>query len=222
MSVWVQRSTVSSPGFSRMLKKGCGPRNYTKEAKIARKRMRDFVRLPPCFVTHRGSFAGSATCAGSLKTTTPHGLPAWRPPGWTLNFSGFIARLDLDLVKHILSPQCFSHAFSFELSERMVSIGAGDLKQPIVEHHHAERAKRYAGRDLNRVHVMDFEAAGLFDPILDERVTQGMLGFGFRKIRPLDDETVFAHVASQLPEDYRLIKCEPPVPWARRVNLNYH
>jgi hypothetical protein len=34
---------------------------------------------------------------------------------------------------------------------------------------------------------MDFEVAGLFDPIFDERIPQGMFGFRFRKIRPFDD-----------------------------------
>jgi hypothetical protein len=43
-----------------------------------------------------------------------------------------------------------------------------------------------------------FEVPGLFNPVFDERITQGMFGFGFRKIRPLDDETVFAHDASQI------------------------
>ena len=43
------------------------------------------------------------------------------------------------------------------------------------------------GRNLYFVHVVNFEMAGLFDPIFDERITQGMFGFGLRKIRALDD-----------------------------------
>jgi hypothetical protein len=80
----------------------------------------------------------------------------------------------------------------------MVCIGAGNLKQALVEHHDAKRAKRHAGRNLDLIHVVYFEVPGLFNPVFDERITQGMFGFGFRKIRPLDDETVFAHDASQI------------------------
>jgi len=57
---------------------------------------------------------------------------------------------------------------------------------------------RYTCRNLYFVHVVDFEVSRLFNPVFDERITQGMFGFGFRKIRSLDDETVFAHVTSQL------------------------
>jgi hypothetical protein len=61
---------------------------------------------------------------------------------------------------------------------------------------------------LDLIHVVYFEVPGLFNPVFDERITQGMFGFGFRKIRPLDDETVFAHDASQITNRF---ECEPPV-----------
>ena len=86
----------------------------------------------------------------------------------------------------------------------MLRVGAGDFKQTIVEHHYAERAKRDAGRHLDFIHVVNFEGSGLFDPIFDERIAQGMLGFRFRKIGPLDDETVFAHVARQITSRLRV------------------
>jgi hypothetical protein len=54
------------------------------------------------------------------------------------------------------------------------------------------------------VHVMDLEVAGLFNPIFDEGITQGMFGIRFRKISPLDDETIFAHVGSWLTSRVRL------------------
>jgi hypothetical protein len=43
-----------------------------------------------------------------------------------------------------------------------------------------------------------------------------MFGFGFRKIRPFNNETIFAHVASQLALDYHSLKCELPEPWWAR------
>src|SRR5438034_10902007 len=76
----------------------------------------------------------------------------------------------------------------------MIAIDAGDFKQTFVEHYYTERAKRDTGSHLYFIHVVDFEVAGLFDPVLNEGIAQGMLGFRFRKIGPADDETIFAHV----------------------------
>ena len=75
-------------------------------------------------------------------------------------------------------------------------INAGDFKQALVEHYYAKRAKRNARSHLNLIHVVDLEMAGLFNPVFNERIAQGMLGIGLRKIGPFDYETIFAHVAS--------------------------
>jgi hypothetical protein len=99
----------------------------------------------------------------------------------------------------------------------MLLIRTRNLELAIVEHHDAEGPKRDAGRYLYLIHVVDFEVAGLFDPILNEWVTQGMFGFGFRKIRSRDDETVFAHFASQLNGSRQLNHGR-----AGRVGVNYH
>src|SRR5258705_4332769 len=78
----------------------------------------------------------------------------------------------------------------------MMFINAGDFKQALVEHYYAKRAKRNARSHLNLIHVVDLEVAGLFNPVFNEGIAQGMLGIGVRKIGPFDYETVFAHVAS--------------------------
>src|SRR6476646_8665538 len=77
-------------------------------------------------------------------------------------------------------------------------VDTGYFKQTLVEHYHAQRAKRDSRGNLYFVHVMDLEVAGLFNPIFDEGITQGMFGFRLRKISPLDDETVLAHVGCWL------------------------
>ena len=80
----------------------------------------------------------------------------------------------------------------------MLRVGAGDFKQALVKHNDSQRAQRHPGGDLNFIHVVDFEVSGLFDPVFDEGIAQGVFGFGLRKIRPLNDETVFAHVTRQI------------------------
>ena len=77
----------------------------------------------------------------------------------------------------------------------MLRVGAGDFKQALVEHYNAQRTKRNAGGHLYLIHVVDLEMAGLFNPIFNEWIAQGMLGVGLRKIGPFDYETIFAHVA---------------------------
>ena len=58
----------------------------------------------------------------------------------------------------------------------MVFIVAGDFEETFVEHYHTKRTQRHARGNLDLVHVVNFEVSGLFDPIFDERVAQGMLG----------------------------------------------
>src|SRR6267142_6573237 len=80
----------------------------------------------------------------------------------------------------------------------MAAIGAGDLEKPFVQHYHTQRTKSYTSSNLYLVHVVDLEMTVLFDPVLYEGITKSMFGFGFRKIRPLNNETEFAHVARQI------------------------
>ena len=86
----------------------------------------------------------------------------------------------------------------------MFGICAGNLEQTVFKHHHAERAKGDAWRNLDFIHVVDFEVARLFDPVLNERVSQRMFGFRLREECPLHDETIFAHFAC-LPDSESLV-----------------
>ena len=79
------------------------------------------------------------------------------------------------------------------LSSSWRRIRAGDLENTVVEHHHSEQSESDAGGDQNFIHVVDAKAACLFDPVLDERIAQSVLGFRLGKIRAFDDETIFAH-----------------------------
>ena len=69
----------------------------------------------------------------------------------------------------------------------MVWISAGDFEKSVVNHDNAEGAQRYTRRYLNLIHVVNAEAAGLLDPVFDERVAQSVLGLRFGKIRAFDD-----------------------------------
>lgn len=106
----------------------------------------------------------------------------------------FRARFDPDLLEHILTSQGLGDAFSFVLGERMVGIGARNLKHAIVDHYDPERTERHTRRDQDLVYVVDAEAAGLLNPVFKEWVAQSVLGLRFGKIRAFDDETVFAHL----------------------------
>ena len=77
----------------------------------------------------------------------------------------------------------------------MLRVGAGYFKQAFFEHYYTKGAKRNAGSHLYLIHVVDLEVAGLFNPVFNEGIAQGMLGVGLRKIGPLDNETIFSHVA---------------------------
>ena len=103
------------------------------------------------------------------------------------------AGLSSDFLKHVVTPQRLGDAFRFVFGQRMIRIGAGDLKQAIVQHHDAERAQRDARRDHDFIHVVDAEAAGLFDPLFEEWIAQGMLSLGFGEVCAFDNETIFEH-----------------------------
>src|SRR5882724_3177052 len=74
----------------------------------------------------------------------------------------------------------------------MFWIDTGDFKYTVIDTDDAERTKRNSGCDLNIVHVVNLEMAGLFDPIFDKRIAQGVLRFAFRKIGAFDDKAVLA------------------------------
>jgi len=99
----------------------------------------------------------------------------------------FIARLHFNLFKHVLPAKRLGHTLGLKLSQRVILINGGNFKQTIVQHHHTQGSQLDARSDLYFVHVMNLEMTCLFDPIFDERIAQGMFGFGLRKIRPLDN-----------------------------------
>ena len=66
----------------------------------------------------------------------------------------------------------------------MFGVHARDLEYAIVKHDDTEGAERNTRCNLDFIHVVDFEVTRLFDPILQEWISQGMFGFRFRG-RPL-------------------------------------
>jgi hypothetical protein len=62
----------------------------------------------------------------------------------------------------------------------MFTVDTGNFKHAFIKHDHTERAEGYSRRYLDLVHVVDLEVPGLFDPILEEGISQGMFGFRFR------------------------------------------
>src|SRR5712692_7498055 len=104
----------------------------------------------------------------------------------------FIAWLDINLVKHILSPQRLGDAFRFVLRQRMIGIDAGYFKEALVNLNHSERAQRYPRGYLDVVYVVNLEVACLLDPVFDERIAQGVLGLSLVEIGAFDDEAILA------------------------------
>src|SRR5258708_33665870 len=98
-----------------------------------------------------------------------------------------LAQLDIDLIEHVLSPQCFGDAFRFMFSQGMIGIDAGYFKHTLVQLDHSERTQRHSGRHLNVVHVVNLEVAMLFDPVFDKRIAESMLGLTFRQVSALHD-----------------------------------
>src|SRR5438477_10415531 len=104
----------------------------------------------------------------------------------------FIAWLDINLVKHILPPQCLGYAFRFVLSQRMFGVDAGYFKEALINLNHSDRPQRHSRRYLDVVHVMNLEVAGLLDPVFDERIAQGVLGLALVEIGAFDDQAILA------------------------------
>src|SRR4029079_15223135 len=103
------------------------------------------------------------------------------------------AWLSFDFVEHVLTSQCVGDSFGLVLGQRVVRIGARNFENAVVNHYHSERAECDTRTDDDLIHVVNAEAACLFDPIFDERIAQSVFGFRLGKIRAFDDETIFAH-----------------------------
>src|ERR1700752_1219739 len=103
------------------------------------------------------------------------------------------AWLGCDFVKHVLAFQRLCNRLRLVLGQRVFRICAGNLKHAVVEHHHSERSECHTRSDQDFVHVVDTEAARLFNPIFDERIAQSGLVLRLGEIRAFDDETIFAH-----------------------------
>src|SRR6185503_11360183 len=101
--------------------------------------------------------------------------------------------LSSDLVKHVLTSQCFSDCLRLVFGQGMLRISTRDLEDAVVKHHHSQRAESHTRGDQDLIHVVDSEATGLFDPILDEGVAQSVLGLRLGEIRAFDNETIFQH-----------------------------
>src|SRR6185369_5058173 len=101
--------------------------------------------------------------------------------------------LSSDFVEHVLPSQCFRDTFGLVFGQWMIRIGARNLENAIVDHHDSQRAEGDAREDDDLIHVVNAEAARLFNPIFDEGIAQRVFGFRLVKIRAFDDETIFAH-----------------------------
>src|SRR5438270_2790259 len=124
-----------------------------------------------------------------------------RPPGSLPDSQrilsvGCRARLDADLVEHVLPPERFGHAARLVLGERVFGVEAGYAEDALFNHLDAELAERDAGRDLHLFEVVYAEAARLLDPVLYEGVAQGVLRLGHVQVRAFDDQAVFARLVS--------------------------
>src|SRR2546423_14990468 len=93
-----------------------------------------------------------------------------------------LAQLDIDLIEHVLSAQCFGDAFRFMFSQGMIGVDAGYFKNALVQLDHSERTKRHSGRHLNVVHIVNLKMAMLFDPVFDKRIAQSMFGLTLRQV----------------------------------------
>ena len=74
----------------------------------------------------------------------------------------------------------------------MFGIDAGYFKEALVNLNHSERPECHARRNLNVVDVVNLEVAGLFDPVFDEWIAQGVLGLSLVEIGAFDDEAILA------------------------------
>src|ERR671931_1327810 len=126
---------------------------------------------------------------------------------------GCLARLDADLVEHVLPPEGLGHSARLVLGERVFGVEAGDLKDALVNHLDAELAERDAGRDLHLLEVVYAEAARLLDPVLYEGVAQGVLRLGHVQVGSFDDQAVFARLS--LHGVRELVGQAPREVWAR-------
>src|SRR5215216_1812108 len=107
------------------------------------------------------------------RTRLPRNDSIWSLTAW----------LSSDFVEHVLTPQSFGNSFGLVLGQRVLRIGARNLENPVVKHHHSERAEGDARTDDDLIHVVNAEPACLFNPILDKRIAQSVFGFRLGEIR---------------------------------------
>jgi hypothetical protein len=132
-------------------------------------------------------------------------MRARRLAGKSIRFSAELslaAWLSSNFVEHVLTAQRFSNSLCFVLRERMIGIGARDLENTVVKHHHSERAERDARRDDDLVNVVDTKATGLLDPVFEKGVAESVFSFGLGKVCPFDNETIFAHFSKRFGEQF--------------------
>src|SRR6185503_6551164 len=103
------------------------------------------------------------------------------------NSSWFLARLDGDLIKHVLAAQRFGDSFRLMLSQWTLRIVAGDFEYALVDHIDTQRTECHPGGHLNVIHVMNLEVAVLFDPVFDERIAQSVFGLAFGQVSAFHD-----------------------------------
>src|ERR1044072_3645698 len=106
------------------------------------------------------------------------------------------ARLDPNLVEHVVTLEGVGDAFGFALGERVARVETVELEDAVFEHLQTELPERDAGHNHHLVEIVNAEAAGLLDPILYKRVAQRMLRLRDRKVRAFQHEAVFAGVLS--------------------------
>src|SRR5713226_2482760 len=132
----------------------------------------------------------------------------------------FIARLEINLIKHGLPPQRLGDAFGFVFSQRTIGIDAGYFKNALIQANHAERSERHTRRNLDVVYVVNLKVAGLLDPVLDERIAQRVLGLAFVEIGAFDDQAVLAaFILSHCAESSWTLKADAAPAFSRERRL---
>src|ERR1700752_118756 len=119
------------------------------------------------------------------------------------------AWLGCNFVKHILTSQRVRNRLRFVLGQRMFWICARNLKHSFIKHHYSQRSKCDAGSNKDFIHIVDAEAARLFNPIFDEGIAQSVLGLRLGKIRAFNNETIFAHFFGLLSRSFFRTRTPP-------------
>src|SRR6185369_1391891 len=138
----------------------------------------------------RVEFAALTIAVTSWRVISPT-TSKTRPPRNSI--CSLTAWLSSNFVEHVLTSQRFGDSFGLVFGQGMVSIGARNLENAVVNHYHSKRAERHTRTDDDLIHVVNAKMACLFNPIFDKRIAQSVFGFRLGEIRAFDDETIFAH-----------------------------